>query len=1202
MNSMTLGSKIMKTVGSRFNPRVLVALLALTLGGAGSAWAQFNASLSGTVQDSTQAVIPGAVVTLTDLATSKVLTSTSSGEGAYHFTALPPGHFRLAVTAAGFKATTLEDVTLEAETPRNINLDLTTGGNSETVTVTADSTPLLQTADASIGNTLDAETLQRLPLTGGDVYESLRTAVGITGDSARSGSGSALRLPNGGGPGQSNSGIFQTENQVQISADGQGVGANNFMIDGVSVNSLGRGGAAVVTPNQESVSQMTVLSTSYSAEDGRNSGAQIKVVTRSGTNQLHGSGYFRYNEPGLNAYNRRAYDSSSPFVVPALRINNKSRDYAASLGGPIVRDKLFLFGSYEGFKFSNNSFSNQYVETSQFDSAVTAARPNSVTTQILNSGGVTPRITKVLTPSCSQYMTQNLPCAVVNGGIDVGSFGPSTQAGQYYFQNNCQLDPKTGLPDANNPACKAGYVVGTGGFATGGGLDGIPDLQFVQLLVPSHSHANQYMGRADFSPNQSNQFAFSAFATKLDANGISGTNGSRPQADVPQKPLNLAGTFIFLHTFGSTLLNEFRANATRFADNQVKDGAGTVNYGIPYINIQNLPVNNVQYGVNQAPTTPGIFAENTYEVRDAVTKTFGTHTIKLGGEYRIEQDNNNLGGSSRPVFAFQGLFDFANSAPIFEGLTANPLTGGAANSARYLRSHTIGGFVQHDWKVTPAFTLNTGIRYEFFSPIHNKGLQVNLPVLGPAGKELSGATLTPHDNFYDADYTGYSPKVGFAWVPSYYGGKVVVRGGAAKQSNRLPFSLFDVAPEDGPGFFNYGLCCGTNFGDFGTPFAAGQIQYGIGSSTSPFSFAPNKALITKVVGGLPVRVDPVTGANTVIPIEVYASTQRLKIPYAYMYSLEVQNQFPGNMVFTIGYQGSQGKHLPRLVNQNFIYNTAGSPFTSAYFAQTDSISRYNALNAHLNKPMRHGFLFDVIYTWSKSMDQISNGDGANALANQTDPAHQQTEYGPSDFDTRNRVSVSGLWTIPGYNNGNHILKVLTNGWQINGIFQAHSGFPFTPVSYNSASNPLIPGASTINPVRPYAYLGGFRGSCKNSDYISGLDTANTRFVTATPKGATYRPGIGRNSFQGPCYKDTDMSFAREQKVTVMDHAVTARFQANFFNIFNTLNLSPFQNGNAGGPAQITTDEPGSDRAKSNFGRPGSADAGRSLEFFARLQF
>jgi hypothetical protein len=1155
-----------------------------------TAFAQFSASLNGTVQDSTGAVIPGATVTLTNTGTQQKRTAASSSNGTYIFGELAPGSYDVMATAANFKTATLTNIQVGTE-PRAANITLDTGGTSTTVDVSASDTTVLQTSDASIGNTLNSETIQRLPAIGGDVYELLRTAPGITGDASRSGAGTANFLPNGAGPGQSNSGIFQTENQIQISAAGQSVGANNYMIDGVSVNSLGQAGAAVVTPNQESVSQLTVLSTSYSAEDGRNSGAQIKVTTKSGTNTLHGSAYFRYDDPGLNAYSKAFSVPGTPQAAPVLRVNNKARDYAGSLGGPILKDKLFLFASYEGFKVSNNSSTNQYIETPQFDAAIAAQRGGTVTGSIIGSAGVTPRVVAVLAPSCSTYITNNLPCAIVNGGLDVGSFGGAARNNTYFNQNNCKVP--------TDPACMAGFAVGTGGFQTGAGLDGVPDLEYADILSPTHSHANQFNGRVDYFFTPKDQFAVSVFFTKLDQLGPSGAAGNRPQSDVPQKPLNSAATVIYIHTFTSTLLNEARANFTRFFDNQLQDAASdNVDFGIPYINIQNLPTSpDVQYGVVQAPTSPGIFAENTYEVRDALTKNMGSRTLKVGGEYRWEQDNNNLGGGSRPVYAFQGLFNFANNAPIYEGIFANPLTGGPANTARYLRSHTIGAFAQHDWKVAPNFTLNVGVRYEYFAPIRNKGQLLNLPVLGPAGSELSGPALTPHDNFYDPDYTGVTPKIGFAWSPDLFKGKTVIRGGVARAMNRINFSLFDPAVEDGPGFFNYSICCGTA----NTPYDGGMIQYSLGTSNSPTSFPANPAIVVPVVNNLPVGV----------PIEVYGSPARVKTPYAYVYSLETQTQLKDNLVFTVGFQGSEAHHLTRLVDQNFLYSIVNTKFSNAYFTQADSNSNYAALNVRLSKTMRHGYQFDVNYAFSKSLDQVSNGAGANSLANQTNPADNRTEWGPSDYDDRHRINVSGLWTIPGTHGDNLLLKTLTNGWQINGIYTFHTGFPFTPVTYNINVVPEIPSAAP-NPVRPYGYAGGFVSSCSNSNYITGNDVKNAKFVftlptdPATGKPVLYKPGIGRNSFSGPCYTDTDLSLAREQKVTLLDHPINLRFQANLFNAFNQLNLNPFNNGNAGGAAQIVGAlpdvAPDMTRTNSQFGKPTGADAGRTIEFFARISF
>jgi len=212
---------------------------------------------------------------------------------------------------------------------------------------------------------------------------------GVFGDGARQGNGNTSVLPNNSGPGGSNSSIFQVENQVQVSANGQRSASNNFTIDGVSVNSLGFGGAAVITPNQESVQEITVLSSSYSAEDGRGTGAQVKVVSKSGTNQFHGSGFFKYQDPNWNAFNRF---HGAQGEMPS-RVNTNFRQFGGSLGGPVWKDKLFFFFSYEGLRSNNlDTSTGTWVETPQFRQLIINSRPGSVTATILASAGIAPRI------------------------------------------------------------------------------------------------------------------------------------------------------------------------------------------------------------------------------------------------------------------------------------------------------------------------------------------------------------------------------------------------------------------------------------------------------------------------------------------------------------------------------------------------------------------------------------------------------------------------------------------------------------------------------------------------------------------------------------------------------------------------------------------------------------------------------------------
>jgi hypothetical protein len=1162
---------------------VLALLILITL----PARAQFGSSLSGTVLDTSGAAIPNATATLTNVATQQKQVSATNATGAYHFSELGPGKYSLAVTATGFKESDLNDLTIEAETPRDVIVTLKPGGSTESVTVTADQVQQLQTADASIGSTITSEEIQRLPIFGGDPYELLRTAPGITGDGARAGNGDAVFLPNGAGPGGSNSGTFQTENGVQIVADGQRQADNNFMIDGVSVNSLTHGGNAVVTPNEEAVGQMTVISTSYDASDGRNSGAQVKVVTKSGSNSLHGGLFFLYDQPGLNAYNKYA----GPAAGMPTRVQNAQRTWAGSLGGRVVKDKLFYFLSYSGFSVHNTTIANQWVETPEFRSLVATDRPGGISAAILSLPGMAPRVVAINTAltNCSAWANNQGEFPPVNGvtqtdasgpycqevgdGLDIGSptAGGASQLGVY---------PRLGY--SSNPTSNA---------IVGGGLDGIPDIYNAAIRIPNQARGNQFNARGDYYLTQRDIVAGVVYFTKLDSDGASATNGARPADDVPFKPLNSAATLIYIHTFSPTWLNEFRVNSTRFAENGIKDAGSTVDYGIPYINVQTLPVSNdPQYGVAQSGATPAVFAENTYEARDMVSHTWGAHTLRLGGEVRFEQDNDNLYGNDRPVYSMQGLWSMVNDAPIYESVDVNPNTGAVPDTQRYFRDEDIAIYGQHDWKVSPNLTFNMGLRWEDFTPLRNNGSLINYPVLGPPGMELSGMTLVPHNHLWNSKNDLLAPKIGFAYEP---GAKVVVRGGFAIAYNHLDVALFNNALEDGPGIANFGPCCGTNALDFSTPFDGGQIKYEIGATNSPFSFPINPALATGTnANGFP---NPYGGGTP--SVEVYGALPNTRPPVAALYSFEVETQLPWNLTSTFGYAGSEGHHFARLVNQNFLYNNANSPVYAAYFAQTDSDQNYNALNVQLRHTLQHGLAMSAVYTYSKGLDQVSNGDLADSNGNQTNPANNKTEWGPSDYDTRNRFVATALWEAPHVHSGSAFVDTLTNGWQINGTYTKHSGFPFTPVTYNLTTSAFVLGSGVVSPTRPLKYSGGAVYGCSSSLFTSGGDFPNggESYFDITPPANShaYVPGIGRNSFSGPCFQDVDLSFAKEFAYDFGDHHSVLRIQANMYNPFNILQLQPITNGNA---------NPGANISNQYFGYAQGADAGRVIEFIARIQF
>jgi len=1161
------------------------------------ALAQFRAALQGTITDQAGAVVPGATVTLTSAETGKSQQVQASDEGTYRFSGLAPGRYTLTAELAGFKKSTVADVEVGAEETQGLDIALTTGEVAESVTVTAADVAQLETENANVRGAITTEEVQRLPQIGRDPYSLLRTAPGVFGTPARSGAGNQSIFVPGVEQvgGASNSGVFQTENQPQVSANGQRVSSNNFLIDGVSVNSLGLGGAAVVTPNQESVKEISVVSSTYSAEDGRNTGAQVKVVSQNGTNEFHGSLFFNYGSPKLNAFNKFFGTAERPLLP--TRVDLLERKFGGSLGGPVKRDRAFFFFSYEGLSRSNTGFSDIFIETPEFRRYVQQVRPNSLAARLFSTEGVEPRL--------------------IAGGLE--PFAPP---------NGVRLQGEQGLCfDVGSINLPQGQKIGATQT-----FDGVCDVQFARVALPERTRGNQYNFRIDYNHSDSDQFAVSTYFTQLD--NLAASRGGRPFQDLRLQPFNSAATLTWIRTLSPVMLNEARLNFTRFHDDEV-ESLSEANLAVPELNTNGfnftggpglgLPGGGgLQYGIEGR--LPVVLTQNTFEGRDVLTWTRGNMTWKFGGELRHEQDNSNRKRNQRPKFFFDNFLSLANDAPFFEETQdIDPRTGGSPESAFYFRQNSYGLFAQNDWKFRPNITFNLGLRWEYQSPLTEKHGRLTNYVFGPNG--IVDGRVVEVDSLYNADRNNFAPRLGFAWSPARLRDRAVVRGGFGISYDRHFTNLFSNVRFNPPfAAAPGGLCCGT------PTDGAGPIIYSFGSPDDPLSFPFNPILVGGIdpqTGGLLLPGGPVTlpggFVQRDIPVEVNGAPDDMPNAYVYTYSLEVQYELPHQIVTSVGYQGSTGRKLIRTIDLNRFSpgdtfdtvrdrvqtrDAAGNPvtprltgnpnFDRIFFPLPDVNSNYNALLLRFSRRYAQGFQTDVNYRWSKSIDTSSFGRGGQ----QDFPSDQSFMRGPSDFDVRHYLTASALWDVPLFRGRSDFVGSVFGGWQLNGIFTAHTGFPWTPVVFGPEQTD--PNGDGILPDRPTQFFGGVIEDPSTDDFINGIfpgggpatfgvaDNCNNFPTVCFNSLVRGLPGIGRNTFRGPGFRQLDLSLVKQTRLPRFLHlgeAANLEARANFFNVFNLLNLPPFF---------PNTDR--TDVANPNFGRVNNGLAGRVVELQFRLGF
>jgi len=1148
--------------------RTSLGMSILVLGLVVTANAQFRAGIQGTVTDPQGGAVADATITVTNKETGKVDQTTTSGEGFYRVSNLPPGTYTVTAEIAGYKKKVLETVSVSAETTQGLGIVLEVGEVTATVTISEEAGTVLQTENATIGGSISTREIQRLPQVGRDPYQLVRLTPGVFGLGARSGTGGGVGFPNRNSAGEAGGNIFSTENRPEISAGGQRVEANNIQIDGVSAMSQAWGGAAVITPNQESVKEVRVLATNYSAENGRNTGAQIQVVSQTGTNAFHGSMFFKRNTPGMNAVQNFERAGTAIRNNPQ-RVNQFLSQYGGSIGGPIYlprfgeggpsywsgKNRLFFFFSYETVRQSSSRQEGFWIETPQYLNAVKGLGSNFISSRIFNFVG-TSRVASVdSSRNCASVgFTQGVNCNQVAGGLDVGSINPAAIRGVQ------QSD-------------------------TGGGLDGIPDLQFAQLPIPDKSTNQQFNTRIDYQITKNDLVAFSTYFVPSDRTfNDTWANRNRPTLDFTSARRNMVGTLLWTRTLSSTMINEARFNVTRWYFDEVASNPD-IGWGLPGALVDRSGNGTSNFGGGRIG--PGVFYQTTYNFRDTLSKVVNAHALKFGGDIILEQNNDNAPWAGRPDFWFNNIWSFANDAPHQQNANFDPKTGAFTDLAAYARTKYYSVFVQDDWKVRPNLTLNLGLRWEYFAPLTSKRDRISNLVLGPNG-DLLGARVKVGGNLFNPDRNNFGPQIGFAWSPKTIFGrnvenKAVLRGGFGVGFNRLPGSKLFESRFNPPFLVNPGDLRGSD------------VLYATASDLNSFNYPGNPAGRR--------TFDPTTGLPVNGRVNFNATLQDVPNSYAYRYSLGVEYDLGADWVASLGYQGSKARKLPRSVPYR-LFVTPHPNIGNVSLLLTDAYSNFNALLVGAQHRFSRGFLFNTEYRLSRSRDTCSSDNGCT----QTFPFDQSTEYGPSDFDATHSFKAFGLWSLPVFRGRHDWLSMLAGGWELSGIVTASSGFPWTPVVGGNACGVVVSGGG-VCPLRPIAQTRPAQGGTSNSVFLGAGQFPGGGLTYFTPPppcdldpgsptppcaAVPPRPGVGRNSFRGPGYFSTDFTVLKRfgfPATAVLGEAAGIEIRYNIYNLFNRLNLESF------GANQDNTQIQHPD-----FGRALRALSGRTSEIQVRFNF
>jgi len=1030
-----------------------------------------TATLTGNITDSSGASVPNASVKVTDNATGVARSTRTSTEGVYNVAYLNPGIYLVEVEAPGFKKYSQDNVRLEVSTTARLDATLTPGSATETVTVTAEA-PALQTDRAEVAKNFASQSVVELPV----ANRNFQALAGLV-------AGVAPPVQN-----------FTTSEDPQgttfFNANGQGNSSNNTIVDGVD-NTNPTLGLSIYLPSPEVVEEVHVSTSNYSAEFGRVGGAVVNATTKSGTNGFHGS-LWEFNR--VAALLSRDFFNKDTQPKPGYTRN----EFGAAAGGPIVKDRTFFFGAYQGRYLRQSTTSTTTVPASSawFNGDFSAV----------------PQLSLYDPNTGNPDGTGRQPFA--NNIVPVNRIGPISKQLLQYF------------PQPNLPGFLNNYV----------------------LNVPFSYSGNSYDARVDHNFSERTK----VFA-KMNTSRYEVVQGSVMPAAVGDgttaRDYTITGALNLTHGFNPSLLTELRFGYNRYRTNvQGTDMTTVTNAKLGIANPNPDPISTTGMGriniagmpaIGTPVVYPLINTDNLFEVVDTWSKLTGKHVLKWGAEiHRNRMDRFQPQGLN---FGPRGLFNFNPGTTQLNGGPGLGPYGSVVNSfAAFLigatdqtgrtympitptnRQTQFAAFLQDSYQVTRKLTLDVGLRYEYYSPVtpRYKGGASNydpytntLLIAGYGDVNLATGV--------DAQALNMAPRFGFAYRLS---NRQVVRGG------------YGISYWTG----RFGFTGGTLSTQFPTIFNVQQGNTG--------DFIVDGSLTT-----LPVVqfVDiPANGRITPAPNQAFFEIpSRNRLPYVQNYNFTYQRDLGHDIVFDVGYVGNLGRQLPfnRALNAAAPgTGSAGRPFNVLFghsadvSLRADGInSNYNSLQTNLTKRFSHGLTFTFAYAYSKSLDVGNDQPGF------TDNLDLKRQYGPSGFDRTHMITASHLYELP-FGKGKALLSqnraasLVLGGWQLNGILRFATGTPFTATADSTSCN--CPGNGQFaDAIAPITYLGGIGPGQPWFSTASFAAPAPNRFGTA-----------GRNTIRGPRLSNYDLSVFR---VFGISERIRLEYRGEFYNLTNTPHFS-----------------------------------------------